>query len=97
MGYYKQDELTKETITADGWLKTGDIVEINSQTLSIRLIDRKKNIFKLSQGEYVAPDKVENLYLGSPLVTEVFVHGESTHHFAVAIVTPNKDNLLSFA
>jgi long-subunit acyl-CoA synthetase (AMP-forming) len=45
----------------------------------------------------VAPDKVENLYLASPLITEVFVHGESTYHFVIVIATPNKENLLRLA
>jgi long-chain acyl-CoA synthetase len=45
----------------------------------------------------VAPDKVENIYLGCSLVSEVFVHGESTHNFAIAIVTGNRDGLLHLA
>lgn len=58
---------------------------------AMKIIDRRKNIFKLQQGEYVAAEKVEGIYTRSHLVSEVFLHGDSHQNFAVAIVIPNKE------
>lgn len=97
LGYYKNDEKTKETITEDGWLKSGDVGVILPHNKALKLIDRKKNIFKLQQGEYVAAEKVENAYMKCEFVAEVFLHGESTHTFAITMVTPHKAKLLEIA
>ncbi|XP_014220347.1 long-chain-fatty-acid--CoA ligase 1 [Trichogramma pretiosum] len=96
IGYFKDPEKTAETIDALGWHHTGDIgMWLNNGTLKI--IDRKKHSFKLSQGEYILPEKIENTYLKSQYVHQIFVHGESLKSFIVAIVVPNVDVLKTWA
>ncbi|XP_012936178.1 long-chain-fatty-acid--CoA ligase 5 [Aplysia californica] len=86
--YYKNPEKTAETIDEDGWLHTGDIgTWLPNGTLKI--VDRKKHIFKLSQGEYVIPEKIENIYIGSPFVAQCFVDGDSLKPSLMAIVVPD--------
>lgn len=87
--YFKNEAKTRETVDEDGWLHTGDIGQMNEEG-GLKIIDRKKNIFKLSQGEYVAPEKIELLYERSPLVSQVCVHGESTKNNLIAIVIPDE-------
>jgi long-chain acyl-CoA synthetase len=92
-GYYKNEEKNRETFTEDGWLKSGDIGMITPGQKKLVIIDRKKNIFKLSQGEYIAPEKLEGDYKTiSGLFRDIYIFGNSLKSCIVAIVTIEKEN-----
>lgn len=86
-GYYKEPELTLQAIDDEGWFHTGDIgVFIESKYLKIT--DRKKEIFKLSSGKYVAPQVIENKFKESFFIEQLMVIGEN-EKFASALIVPN--------
>ncbi|XAR55132.1 Long-chain-fatty-acid--CoA ligase [Bertholletia excelsa] len=94
-GYYKREDLTEE-VMIDGWFHTGDIGEWQPNG-SMKIIDRKKNIFKLSQGEYVAVENLENVYRLVCDIDSIWVYGNSFESFLVAVVNPNKQALERWA
>ncbi|KAI3990578.1 hypothetical protein MKX01_022878 [Papaver californicum] len=94
-GYFKREDLTKE-VMVDGWFHTGDIGEWQPNG-SMKIIDRKKNIFKLSQGEYVAVENLENIYGLVSAIDSIWVYGNSFESFLIAVVNPNKQALERWA
>ena len=87
MGYYKAPELTAEMIDKEGWLHTGDIGVIEEGKF-LRITDRKKEMFKLSAGKYIAPQVIENKLKESSFIEQAMVIGEN-QKFASAIISPN--------
>ena len=75
-GYFKNPERTKEAFSEDGWVCSGDVGTVFPNG-AIKIIDRAKNIFKLSQGEYIAPEKLENIYAQCPIIQQIFIYGDS--------------------
>ncbi|KAL6213510.1 hypothetical protein ACLB2K_012957 [Fragaria x ananassa] len=94
-GYHKRQDLTDEVLI-DEWFHTGDIGEWQPNG-AMKVIDRKKNIFKLSQGEYVAVESIESKYLQCPLITSIWVYGNSFESFLVAVVVPDRKVLEDWA
>ncbi|KAK7925637.1 hypothetical protein WMY93_007947 [Mugilogobius chulae] len=95
-GYLKDPVRTAETLDPDGWLHTGDIGKwLPNGTLKI--IDRKKHIFKLAQGEYISPEKIENIYIRSEPVAQLYVHGDSLQSCLVGIIVPDPEVMPQWA
>ena len=87
MGYYKDPELTKQVIDADGWLHTGDTGKFTPEKQLI-ITGRLKNIFKTSFGKYVNPQAIESKFTESPLIENMIVLGENKQ-FAAALISPD--------
>lgn len=94
IGYYKNEELTQQAFTEDGWFKTGDIGHLVDGRF-LMVTDRKKEIFKLSNGKYIAPQSIEIKYKDSIFIENLMVVGEHKK-FAGAVISPNFSNLLDW-
>jgi fatty acid CoA ligase FadD9 len=91
-GYYKRPEITADVFDADGYYRTGDIVaEVGPDQLAY--LDRRNNVLKLSQGEFVTVSKLEAVFGDSPLVRQIFVYGNSARSYLLAVVVPTDDAL----
>lgn len=87
IGYYNDPELTRSVFDEEGWFHTGDIGYLDEENF-LMVTDRKKEIFKLSNGEFVAPQPIENMLSESILVDHAMVVGEH-EKFASALISPN--------
>lgn len=90
-GYYKDDRHTGEVINRDGWFHTGDVGTLIDGKF-LKICDRKKEMFKLSNGKYIAPQVIENLLKESIFIEQAMVIGDN-EKFASALICPNFDHL----
>lgn len=95
LGYYKSPELTAEVIDSEGWFHTGDIGTM-VEGKYLKITDRKKEIFKLSSGKYIAPQVIENKLKESFFIENAMVIGEN-EKFASALISPNYEFLHNWA
>ncbi|MEU8761299.1 carboxylic acid reductase [Streptomyces sp. NPDC048659] len=94
-GYYKQPELSAELFDEDGYYRTGDIAaELGPDRIAI--VDRRKSVLKLSQGEFVATARLEAVFAAGPLVRQIFVYGNSERSYLLAVVVPTPEALAEF-
>lgn len=95
-GYHNLPEQTAEVLTEDGWLKTGDIGEVDADRF-LKITDRKKDLIKTSGGKYVAPQLIESkLKSLCPYVSQVIVHGDK-RKYVTALVTLDEENIRNWA
>lgn len=86
-GYYKRPDVTADMFDADGFYRTGDVVAEIAQD-HLTYVDRRKNVLKLAQGEFVALARLEALFGTSELVDQIFVYGNSQRSYLLAVVVP---------
>ncbi|KAK4454386.1 putative long-chain-fatty-acid ligase [Podospora aff. communis PSN243] len=95
-GYYENPKETAEAVTADGWFKTGDIGEWDKHG-HLKIIDRKKNLIKTLNGEYIALEKLESIYRAAPVVANICVYADDSKAKPIAIIVPAEPALKKLA
>ncbi|KAJ2489059.1 medium-chain fatty acid-CoA ligase faa2 [Coemansia sp. RSA 2050] len=93
--YFGLPEKTREAFTEDGWLCTGDIGKVDERG-RFHIIDRRNNMFKLAQGMFVTPEKIENIYADHFIVNQAFVYGDPLRSSLVAVIVPDETLLRMF-
>jgi len=93
LGYHNNPEATAETLDSEGWVHSGDVGELLPNG-TIKIIDRKKNIFKLAQGEYIAPEKIEAVINNSKFIAQSYIDGNPLSSKLVGIVVPDVENVV---
>lgn len=95
-GYHNLPDATAEALTPDGWLRTGDIGEVDARGY-LRITDRKKDLIKTSGGKYIAPQAIEGkLKAACPYISQVIVHGDK-RNFVTALVTLDEESTMKWA
>ena len=96
LGYYRDPEMTAAMVDTEGWLHTGDVGEWQPNG-TLKIIDHKKQIFKLSNGDYVAPENIESVYCHSHYIAQCYVHGDSLKSCVIAVVVPRHSAIKEWA
>ncbi|MEM6108062.1 carboxylic acid reductase [Mycobacterium sp. 050272] len=91
-GYYKRPEITADVFDADGYYRTGDVVAEIAPN-KVVYVDRRNNVLKLAQGEFVTVAKLEAVFGNSPLIRQIYVYGNSAHPYLLAVVVPTQEAL----
>ncbi|WP_406432117.1 thioester reductase domain-containing protein [Streptomyces sp. NBC_00631] len=91
-GYYMRPETTAEVFDADGFYRTGDVM-METGPDQIVYLDRRNNVLKLSQGEFVAVSRLESVFVTGPLVRQIYVYGNSERAYLLAVVVPTEEAL----
>ncbi|MEU6961389.1 carboxylic acid reductase [Streptomyces chrestomyceticus] len=91
-GYFQRPDATAQVFDEDGFYRTGDIMARTGPD-TLAYVDRRSNVLKLSQGEFVATSRLEALFIGSPFVRQVFVYGNGTRAYLLAVIVPTQDAL----
>jgi long-chain acyl-CoA synthetase len=95
--YWKNPEETAKALDSEGWFATGDICQID-ELGRFKIIDRVKNLLKLAQGEYVSPERIENVYLANTSILQsAFIHGDSDKTGLVGIFGVEPEPFAEFA
>ena len=95
--YFKNPEETTKVVTEDGWFRTGDVCTVDEMGRFI-IIDRRKNVLKLAQGEYISPERLEGVYLSElGYFAQGYIHGDSLQTYLVAIFGVQPDTFAPFA
>jgi len=91
-GYYKRPDVTAAMFDEDGFYRTGDIVaELGPDHLEY--LDRRNNVLKLAQGEFVTVSKLEAVFDSAPLVRQIYLYGNSARSYLLAVVVPTEEAL----
>ncbi|RJQ77311.1 NAD-dependent epimerase/dehydratase family protein [Amycolatopsis panacis] len=91
-GYYQRPDLTAEVFTDDGFYRTGDIMARTGPD-ELMFVDRRNNLLKLSQGEFVALSRLETLFTASPMIRQIYLYGTGEHGYLLAVVVPAPEAL----